>query len=117
MKRDGWIQVEREDELRAGALVEIRPCAFCGKTERMILLRPVVTTSGASLTEAGDFAAAGACWSVAPGLCVNPGRPFDPSAAIATGRLWRRAETQEQRKRQREDVIAGKGVALKNGRT
>ena len=36
------------------------------------------------------------------------GRPFDPSAAIATGRLWRRADEQdEQDERQREKVTAG----------
>ncbi|HEY4187065.1 MAG TPA: hypothetical protein VGP07_18460 [Polyangia bacterium] len=106
MNQKGWVQVEREKELREAALVELRPCGFCGRTERFILLHRVATTSNASLTAEGDFTAAGSSWSVAPGLCVHPRRPFDPSAAIATGRLWRRVETQEQVTRE-ETTLAG----------
>jgi len=91
-ERGEWLLVQHADELRAGALVEVRPCAFCGKTERLMLLRRVAPSSGASLTGAGDFMEAAGCWSVAPGLCANPRGLFDPSAAIASGRLWRRAE-------------------------
>jgi len=105
MEQTGWVRVEREEELREGVLVEVRPCGFCGKTERFLLLRRVVTTMKASLTAEGDLKDQGACWSIAPGLCINPGRPFDPSAAIATGRLWRRADKVGQR--QREEVTAG----------
>jgi hypothetical protein len=108
MKETGWVRVKREEELREAVLVELRPCGFCGKTERFILFHRVVTTMNASLTAEGDMKDQGGCWSIAPGLCLHPGRPFDPSAAIATGRLWRRADEQdEQHERQREKVTAG----------
>ena len=85
-----WVRVESEKELRQAVLVELRPCGFCGKTERFMLLHQAGT--GSSLTADGDFQKAGSSWTIAPGLCINPKRPFDPSAAIATGRLWRRAD-------------------------
>jgi hypothetical protein len=110
MSQEGWVRVEREEELREAALLELRPCGFCGRTERFILLRRVATTLNASLTAEGDFKAKGTSWAVAPGLCVNPARPFDPSAAIATGRLWRRGETQDQRARE-EVMTDGRGLA------
>jgi hypothetical protein len=109
MNQKGWVQVEREEELREAALLELRPCGFCGKTERFILIRRVVTELGASLTAEGDFTAEGRPWSIAPGLCVKSDRPFDPSAAIATGRLWRKAERQNQLTR--EEVMSTGGRA------
>jgi len=93
--QNGWIQVARADELRESVLVELRPCGFCGKTERFILLHRVAPAGGASLSAEGDFHAAGECWAIAPGLCLNRGRPFDPRAAIDSGRLWRRADVSE----------------------
>ena len=110
MNQKGWVRVEHEAELREAALLELRPCGFCGRTERFILLRRVVTDLGASLTAEGDFTTEGRPWSIAPGLCVRPGRPFDPSAAIATGRLWRRADRQEDQLT-REDVVSIGGRA------
>jgi hypothetical protein len=92
---NGWIQVASADELRESCLVELRPCGFCGKTERFMLLRRVAPAGGASLSAEGDFLAAGQCWAIAPGLCLNRGRPFDPRAAIGSGRLWRRADVSE----------------------
>ena len=89
---NGWVQVRDPQELRAGALVELRPCGFCGKTERFMLLRGVTPTTGASLKAEGDFQDSHGCWAIAPGLCLNRNRPFDPTAAIAGGRLWRRAD-------------------------
>jgi len=94
--KNGWIQVASADELRESVLVELRPCGFCGKTERFILLRRVAPAGGASLSAEGDFQPAGDCWAIAPGLCLNRGRPFDPRAAISSGRLWRRADVSEQ---------------------
>lgn len=110
MSQKGWVQVERESELREALLVELRPCGFCEKTERFILLHRVATTSNASLTVEGDFTVTGSSWSVAPGLCVHPRRPFDPSAAIATGRLWRRVDTQEHLTREEVKLAGGRGA-------
>jgi hypothetical protein len=90
MAAEEWIRVEHENELSAAVLVELRPCGFCGKTERFILLRRAGT--GTSLNAEGDFQKAGGSWAIAPGLCINQRRPFDPSAAIVSGRLWRRAD-------------------------
>jgi len=49
MTRDPWKLVTDEAQLRAGMTVELRPCAWCGKRERFILLRACVprpTTAG-----------------------------------------------------------------------
>jgi hypothetical protein len=97
-EHNGWIQVASGDELRESVLVELRPCGFCGKTERFMLLRRVAPAGGASLSAEGDFHAAGECWAIAPGLCLNRGRPFDPRAAIGSGRLWRRVDASEHDK-------------------
>jgi len=92
---NGWIQVASAHELRESTLVELRPCGFCGKKERFLLLRRVAPAGGTSLSADGDFQSAGGCWAIAPGLCLHPRRPFDPVAAIATGRLWRRVDADE----------------------
>jgi len=39
MTRDQWKLVTSVDELRAGMCVELRPCAWCRKRERNILMR------------------------------------------------------------------------------
>lgn len=68
--------------------VELRPCGFCGRRERLILLR--VGQKQLSLHHSGDMLPGqGKGWMAAPGLCLNPLRPVDLSVAIATGRLWR----------------------------
>lgn len=83
-----WVQVKSEDELRPGLTVELRPCGFCGRRERQVLLRMGEKTL--SLHHSGDLLpGSGKGWFVAPGLCLNPRRPFDVSAAIPAGRLWR----------------------------
>lgn len=97
---NGWIRVKDAQELGEGALVELRPCGFCGKTQRFMLLRRVTPTLGLGLTPAGDFQASSASWIIAPGICLNPNRPFDPLVAIADGRLWRRADADAWDKRQ-----------------
>jgi hypothetical protein len=80
--------VKREDELRPGVTVELRPCGFCEKRERMVLLR--AQEKQMSLHHSGDMlAGSGRGWTTAPGLCLNPRRPVDLSVAISTGRLWR----------------------------
>lgn len=84
-----WVQVQRAAELSPGLTIEIRPCGFCGRTERLVLLRPVVTASPIGITGDGDVVPSSGAWATAPGLCHNPRQPLDPSAAIATGRLWR----------------------------
>jgi hypothetical protein len=86
-----WIKVEGADELTAGLTVEIRPCGFCGRTERFVLMRHVSTALPAALNGVGDFVASTGAWRTAPGLCHNQRLPFDPSAAIADGRLFRLA--------------------------
>jgi hypothetical protein len=87
-----WIKVESGDELAAGMTVEIRPCGFCGRTERLILMRQVSTELPAALNGDGDFVQSSCAWKTAPALCQHPRRPFDPTAAIATGRLFRLAD-------------------------
>jgi len=104
-----WIKVERADELAPGMTVEIRPCGFCGRTERLILLRKVSTELPTALNGDGDFVQSGDAWKTAPGLCRHPRRPFDPTAAIATGRLFRLAnpglaDTADAEQRTRELV-------------
>jgi hypothetical protein len=89
-----WIKVERADELAPGLTVEIRPCGFCGRTERLMLMREASTDLPAALNGDGDFISSSGAWSTAPGLCRHPRRPFDPSAAIASGRLFRLADPQ-----------------------
>ncbi len=106
MANDTWVRVENSDELREAALVELRPCGFCGKTERFMLLRRAGTAT--SLNTDGDFQAGGGAWIIAPGLCLHPRRPFDPSAAIASGRLWRRAELQRQAQHRKALVVDGR---------
>lgn len=39
MTRDPWKLVTDEAQLRAGMCVELRPCNWCGKRERFMLLR------------------------------------------------------------------------------
>ena len=90
-RRATWIRVKNEDELRPGITVELRPCGFCGRRERMVLLRS--QAKDLSLHHSGDMLAeTGRGWVVAPGLCLNPRRPVDLSAAISTRRLWRLAD-------------------------
>jgi hypothetical protein len=87
-----WVKVQSADELRDGMTVEIRPCGFCGRTERLVLIRPAATDLPMALNGDGDMVASGGAWQTAPGLCLHPRRPFDPSSAIREGRLWRLAE-------------------------
>jgi len=85
-----WVRVKSEDELRPGTTVELRPCGFCGRRERMILLGS--KEKKMSLHHSGDMLAeSGRGWIAVPGLCLNPRRPVDLSVAISTGRLWRLA--------------------------
>ena len=87
-RRPTWVRVKSEDELRAGMTVELRPCGFCERRERIMLLR--AQDKQMSLHHSGDMlAGSGRGWSTAPGLCLNPRRPVDLSVAISTGRLWR----------------------------
>lgn len=115
-KNDDWIQVGSADELRAAALVELRPCGFCGKAERFMLLHRTTPAGGASLTVDGDFREPGACWAIAPGLCLHRGRPFDPSAAIASGRLWRRADVVQHDARERREAVVTTRPAAESSR-
>ncbi|MEO8215121.1 MAG: hypothetical protein ABI560_18120 [Myxococcales bacterium] len=86
-----WIRVKTESDLRAGMTVELRPCGFCGRRERLILLG--VEEKHLSLHHSGDMLPGqGKGWRAAPGLCLNPRRPVDLSVAISTGRLWRLAD-------------------------
>jgi hypothetical protein len=86
-----WIRVKKEGELRPGMTVELRPCGFCGRRERMILLS--FEEKELSLHHSGDMLPGrGRGWRGVPGLCLNPRRPVDLSAAIATRRLWRLAD-------------------------
>ena len=103
MASEEWVRVQHKDELREAALVELRACGFCGKTERFMLIRRAA--AGTSLSAEGDFQAGGGSWSIAPGLCLNPRRPFDPSAAISSGRLWRRAERQAEGSERQEALV------------
>lgn len=90
-KNSTWIRVKAEGELRPGLTVELRPCGFCGRRERLILLR--AGYKELSLHHSGDMVPGeGRGWLVAPGLCLNPTRPVDLSVSISTGRLWRLAD-------------------------
>ena len=86
-----WVRVKDEGELRPGLTVELRPCGFCGRRERMILLS--FEDKQLSLHHSGDMLPGhGRGWRGAPGLCLNPRRPVDLSVAISTRRLWRLAD-------------------------
>ena len=72
--------------------VEIRTCGFCGRTEKLTLLQPATTETPLAINGDGDMVPSSGAWRTIPGLCMHPRRPFDPSAAIRDGRLWRLAE-------------------------
>ena len=87
-----WKRVESPAELAPAMLVELRPCWFCGRTERVTLLQPATTEEPVSINGDGDVVGQGVTWRTVPGLCVHPGRPVDFSPAIHDGRLWRQAD-------------------------
>jgi hypothetical protein len=87
-----WKRVESPSELAPAMAVQVRPCGFCGREEKLTLLQPATTDESISLNGDGDFVGQGVTWKTAPGLCIHPRRPVDFSKAIHDGRLWRQAE-------------------------
>lgn len=98
MTRDPWKLVLDEQELAPGMCVELRPCQWCGKKERLILL----TEAGAEMAACADgkrrmanqtFTCTGKC-NTCPGskhgfnLAINDRRLYrlidDDSAADET---------------------------------
>ena len=90
-----WKRVESPAELAPAMSVELRPCGFCGRTERLTLLQPATTDEPVSINSDGDVVGQGVTWRTAPGLCAHAGRPVDFSPAIRDGRLWRRTEEEQ----------------------
>ena len=87
-----WKRVESPTELAPALPVELRPCGFCGRVERLTLLQPATTDEPVSINGDGDIVGQGVTWKTAPGLCAHPRRPVDFSTAIHDGRLWRPSE-------------------------
>ena len=87
-----WRRVKSPAELRPAMPVELRPCGFCGRTERLTLIQPATTDEAISVNGDGDVVGQGVTWKTAPGLCCHPRRPVDFSPAIRDGRLWRQGE-------------------------
>jgi flavoprotein len=81
-EREEWVEVEREDELRAGMTVEVRSCRLCGDVHRFMLF---------GRSEFDACAEHHGCMWRCSGSC---GTYFDqgtvcPLVAIQQGRLYR----------------------------
>lgn len=88
MKRDEWVRVKSESELRAGMCLQLLSCVYCGGTHRFILLRrehrqtPCDGPHGKCLG-----------WETTP-RCTQPAGLCGSPTAIREGRLYRLADSQ-----------------------
>lgn len=85
IEREKLIPVTSEDQLKAGLLVETRPCNCCRVPHRYMLL-------GREPEDTICLVACGFCrgWrrEPLPACAKGPGAMFCPARAIATGRLF-----------------------------
>ncbi len=89
-KRDPWVQVKSDNELRAGMTVEVRPCSWCKKVVRHVLLRSDGIGFGVFTN---DVWTKSIRFTAMPILCVGDGSIGFPHA-IREGRLFRLADDQ-----------------------
>jgi hypothetical protein len=104
--KDEWVRVKSEDELRAGMTVEVRPCQWCGRVERGLLLHSErATPSTVGPDGSLEPAKSKVGWTVG-GRCRT--KPVQFWEAIRDGRLFRlvlrEPEATETRAREREQV-------------
>jgi hypothetical protein len=85
MKRDEWVRVKSEDELRPGMAVQVRPCLQCEKEVSLTLF-------SIEKGRPGDVCDCGAKsgWASTHDDCAHRLSCF--CDAIATGRLYRLAD-------------------------
>lgn len=88
MKRDEFVLVKSEDELRPGMCVELRPCQWCGKRDRFMLMSKE-PASGLFLDPDGTASPAETKWEFATaGKCDDNG-VIAFKYAIPNRRLYR----------------------------
>ncbi len=97
MKRDEWVWVKSESELRPGMAVQARPCRWCGRRETMVLLTSIATTADTFVTADGARGSRGEAraWKTSR-QCPKPLTIYaDRSVFVGTirdGRLYRLAD-------------------------
>ncbi len=93
-KRDPWVQVKSEDELRAGMAVQLRPCVWCGRIETFVLTRDGGTYTGFAAGHDGRHYRENARIFTSAGRCRNSVEEWLPSRMVREGRLFRLADDQ-----------------------
>lgn len=93
MAKDEWVRVKDESELRAGMTVELRPCMFCHRKERQLILselgtRTIRDHNGNRYLGRG-FVVTGSCNP--EGLLADSAAFYRP---VRDGRLYRLADSQ-----------------------
>jgi hypothetical protein len=92
MKRDEWIRVKSESELRPGMAVQLRNCAWCGTRETLVILPGTTTASPMVELPGGSRAASISANSFkTTKRCKAPNRS-QFGLAISQGRLYRLAD-------------------------
>ena len=93
MKRDEWVRVKSESELRPGMAVQLRNCLWCGKRETQTIVR-IKPSSGYCVNPVGVMRETNSTIGfVGVGNCRGErSQAFDN--AIREGRLYRLADWQ-----------------------
>ncbi len=92
-KRDPWVQVKSEDELRAGMAVQLRPCA-CGRRETLFIAALHDGGGPRTVRDPGGFIRT-ATGVMVEFLCKHHGyKQCAVDRSIREGRLFRLADDQ-----------------------
>jgi len=95
-KREEWVRVKSEDELRIGLTVQLRPCVWCGRTENETIIAEVEVHPMAHSPRGWQPSKATRAFDVV-GSCqrsmdAGPLTQYDED--ISEGRLYRLADDQ-----------------------
>lgn len=91
MTRPDWVLVKGESELRVGMCVELRPCVWCNRRERLIISKRKSPTTGYATNPSGIRFSISHAWHVL-GRCRA--EPVAFSQTIRERRLYRLADEQ-----------------------